>query len=71
MAERCEWAPTADRPALVCESDGAPWEHNCPNAATEVVGARECWHLCASCAALPRFKRMKKVHRGERGPNAD
>ncbi len=63
--ERCEWAPSRDEPASVFPNgDDVPG--NCPNAATEVVGARGSWHLCASCAALPRFARLKKTHRGER-----
>jgi len=71
MAERCEWAPEKND-ASEWRPDGTELPGNCPNAATEVVGTGlNNWHLCASCAALPRFKRMKKVHRGERGPNAD
>lgn len=68
MTELCEWRPGDDEPSKEVWRDGK-WvvvPGNCPNVATEVVGTRDCWHLCASCAALPRFRRMKRVTRGAR-----
>lgn len=47
----CEWFPAEDRPARM---DDVPHA-----VATVSVGANGAWHLCASCAALPRFKRFR------------
>jgi hypothetical protein len=52
--ERCEWWPAEDQPAT-----GVPGEA-CPNLATLSVGAGNNWHLCDSCAALPRFRRLRR-----------
>lgn len=49
----CEWDPDTNSPAL-----GDKVGHGI---ATLVVGTgKNDFHLCAACAALPRFKRMKK-----------
>lgn len=58
-AERCEWDPDRNAPAL--EIDGHPelGYSGCPNRATLSVGIYN-WHLCARCAALPFFKRLRK-----------
>jgi hypothetical protein len=47
MASDCEWNPTAGRAAL----SGDPSHGE----AIVCVGAKGLWHLCATCAALPRF----------------
>jgi len=47
----CEWDPMLGEPAKV--------GRGCPNKAALSVGAHGEWHLCRSCAALPRFKRYK------------
>lgn len=54
----CDWNPTDGRPALASEDSHAQ--------ATLVVGGTA-WHLCADCAALPRFKSHKKrpLRKGE------
>ncbi len=47
----CEWNPTTSEPA----KQGDP-----PHAEAVVsVGADGRWHLCESCAALPKFKRLR------------
>lgn len=51
---RCEWSPADNRPALY-SGDSHKAE------ATISVGTgKNNWHLCASCAALPRFKRLRR-----------
>ena len=61
MPDSCEWDPITQTPANN--------EHGCPNVATVSLGSGRknpkmgeyiCWHLCESCAALPRFKRFRK-----------
>lgn len=52
MAE-CEWNPQLDRPAFVDDEE-------LHGEATVMVGSDGKWHLCASCAALPRFARFKQ-----------
>lgn len=52
--ERCEWWPTKDEPATGVEGEG------CDNDAVHSVGAKVQYHLCDSCAALPRFARMRR-----------
>lgn len=47
----CEWHPAESRPATV--DDPSHGE------ATVSVGANGQWHLCAACAALPRFARYR------------
>lgn len=54
MIELCEWWPVGDRSAT-----GRPGER-CPNPATLSVGTKNNWHVCDSCAALPRFKRLRR-----------
>jgi len=47
----CEWNPVTSEPAK---------EGDVPHAAAVVsVGADGRWHLCESCAALPKFKRLR------------
>ena len=60
MTERCEWDPEREQPATV-------GGNGCMAEATVSVGKLENWHLCASCAALPRFKRM--THRSPLTPS--
>lgn len=49
--ERCEWNPKYDVPAMDPAKDG-----DCPNEATMVVGKREPYQLCESCAARYVFR---------------
>lgn len=73
MTEICEWWPEQDRPAE--EVPGRPDSRKgCPNETAWSVGVAKNWHLCDSCAALPRFARMrsrKPLPDGGRSPNAD
>lgn len=48
---QCEWDPDKGKAAFVGEG--------CMKPATTVVGRGKNWHLCDSCAALPRFARYK------------
>jgi hypothetical protein len=59
MAEACEWDPVHDRPAAHVVADD-PTQHA---EAVWSVGVRPSWHLCESCAALPRFKRFRRRSR--------
>ena len=53
--ERCEWAPGRDQAASVPEVPG-----DCHAGAKLSVGKDpDNWHLCESCAALPRFARKR------------
>jgi hypothetical protein len=52
MTSVCEWNPKTNQPATL--------EDEFHDMAALVVGAFENWHLCTSCAALPRFKRFSK-----------
>lgn len=52
-ADLCEWWPAEDIPATTVPGEG------CDNRAVLSVGANGTWRLCESCAALPRFARMK------------
>lgn len=54
MKPRCEWNPKASVAAIEPPADG-----DCPNVATVSLGNGE-WHLCASCAGLPRFRRFRR-----------
>lgn len=58
----CEWNPREDRPAFVDDDDELHGE------ATVIVGADGKWHLCESCARLPRFARHRKRPLGRRVP---
>ncbi len=49
-ADQCEWEPKHGRPAHTEDEPHAD--------ATVSVGADGQWHLCASCAQLPQFKRF-------------
>lgn len=51
----CEWDPVRNEPAGAV----ATAECGCRNKATVRVGAKGEWHLCASCARLPRFNKYK------------
>jgi hypothetical protein len=56
--ELCEWNPQANAPATeVREGNKVLERSGCPNEAILSVGLKENWHLCRSCAALPRFNR--------------
>lgn len=52
---KCEWDPVNDRLAQILAPDV---EIGCNNTATVSVGGGA-YHLCASCADLPRFKRYR------------
>ncbi len=52
---KCEWDPVNDRLAQILAPDV---EIGCKNTATVSVGGGA-YHLCASCADLPRFKRYR------------
>jgi hypothetical protein len=54
--ERCEWDPEHNMPAR--DLTGRYFS-GCTNEATQSVGRAENWHLCDSCAALPRFKKFR------------
>lgn len=63
--ELCEWWPDGDGPAT-----GRDGEY-CPNEAVWSVGRAENWHLCESCAALPRFKPLRRrIHLAGGNANA-
>lgn len=59
MTELCEWNPKDDRPAVYVDRKTGATD-GCQNEAELSVGVKENWHICASCAALPRFKRMTR-----------
>lgn len=54
----CEWEPCLDQPASEIEGL-ADSRIGCPNEAVVVLGARGDWHLCASCAELPAFRKFR------------
>lgn len=62
----CEWDPDRDRPAqgLPVTQCGRTlrWTDytGCSNPMELVVGSQGEWRLCASCAALPRFRRFRR-----------
>lgn len=51
----CEWDPERNRPAQYLPPD---IELGCRNQATVSIACGT-WHLCASCAALPRFSKYR------------
>lgn len=51
MVNTCEWDPQND-----CEATVA---NGCQSQATVSLG-RGKWHLCDSCAGLPRFRRYRR-----------
>jgi hypothetical protein len=60
----CDWNPTDHEPAVVCVAHGPSCtstrcSRDCKNQATLIVGGRMGWHLCASCADLPEFKKYR------------
>jgi hypothetical protein len=54
VSERCEY-----NPQLRCPSTDPPSRGDCPNDASVVLGANGKWHVCASCAQLPEFRRFR------------
>ena len=50
--DACDWNPAAER---LARSDD---EHH--GWAVWSIGTREVWHLCESCAVLPKFKRFTR-----------
>ena len=48
----CEWDPERNRPSYRGEDSHA--------VAVLVVGGKGQWHLCESCADLPKFRRFKR-----------
>lgn len=55
MVDLCEY-----NPRLKVASYGGQVAGDCPNEAVICVGKNPSWHLCESCAALPRFKRFRR-----------
>lgn len=55
MNERCEWNPLTNE-----ASYGGSAEGDCPNESWWSIGStnKKNFHLCDSCAALPKFKRF-------------
>ena len=53
--ELCEYNPVAGN-----ASYGGQMEGDCLNEATVCLGNNPSWHLCESCAGLPRFKRFRR-----------
>ena len=59
---KCEWNPERNEPAQEYRRvDGSILHLGCNNEAELSVGANGQWHLCRSCAALPRFKRFTSI----------
>lgn len=65
--ELCEWDPERNQLALEATCRDGRLRLGCPNEATVSVGHNGIWlwHLCKSCAALPRFKRFKVRKEGK------
>lgn len=57
MSKLCEWSPADNASACWSKERG---HMGCPNVATVSLGVNGVWHLCASCADLPRFARYTK-----------
>ena len=57
-ADKCEWNPT-----LSCAASEPERFTDCQNDAVISLGQTGAWHLCESCAALPRFARYRKRSR--------
>jgi hypothetical protein len=55
--EVCEWWPASNEPATGLAGEG------CGGPAELSVGVAKNWHLCGSCAGLPRFRRMARQGR--------
>ena len=51
---QCEWNPVFEKP-----SQNPPRETDCPNEAEISLGGDGDWHVCESCAALPKFSRIR------------
>lgn len=51
IRDPCEWNPDEKR---------AAYSNECHAAAEFIVGANGKWRLCATCAALPEFKVLRK-----------
>jgi hypothetical protein len=60
ILELCEWNPLRDEPAAEQRLNGETLRWGCDNLATLSVGLSNNWHLCESCAALPRFMRLRR-----------
>jgi len=58
---KCEWNPEANESACATYDSNNYVENHygCQNEATIMVGANGQWHLCESCAKLPKFKRFR------------
>jgi hypothetical protein len=50
----CEYNPVTRGPSCI-----PPLPGDCKNDATLMIGAKGEWHICASCAALPEFKKYR------------
>lgn len=50
----CEYNPVTHGPACL-----PPLPGDCKNEADLMVGAKGEWHICATCAALPEFKKFR------------
>lgn len=62
MSGLCEWDPARNQPAEATMRRGKFASYRgCDEVATLSVGTGAGnWHLCESCAALPRFKRYRR-----------
>lgn len=59
----CEWDPAAHSAAeLQMIRDGLAEPVGCLNEAVIALGHKGEWHLCATCAELPRFRRYRVAH---------
>lgn len=53
----CEWDPDRGGPALTWPCSGL--RTGCSNEAVVALGHNGAWHVCATCAELPRFRRLR------------
>ena len=58
MTDLCDWNPAKDCPAAEWTRNGKQIRVGCASPATVIVDCPGEWHLCESCAALPRFERF-------------
>ena len=57
----CEWNPETNNESEVIFENNRYFHHGCPNFAQKLVGANGDYRLCNNCAALPKFKRFRKI----------
>lgn len=58
-----EWDPGRNRPATEIRPHGCTVRDGCEHQAVVRLGAKGDWHLCATCAELPRFRRYRVASR--------